>query len=244
VEENFPGGQWTNDFFELARYYMPLIYLTGLFQILAAALFPVNLVPLLWGLLSIDFRDARYTLLFSTIAAYIAMAYLYMVSRNFLAERYLLVVVVMLLPLAGHGFERLRLRLAVSRFHRLAVAVAVVVLVCLPLYESYADALTGKPEIRQAGEWLKENRDLMQQRVISSDERIAFYAGLLRGSYDVFPEGNHYDAEGLAKARGCDLLVLDEVMQSAEHEPTFTGYALVKAFRGEKRAVLIYEAKH
>lgn len=243
VERNFPGGQWTNDFFELARYSMPLIYLIGLFQILAVTVFPVNLVPLLWGLHSINFRDTRYALLFSTLFSYITMAYLYMVSRNFLAERYLMVVVVMLLPLAGYGFERLRLQLAVSRFRRLAAAVAVVMLVCLPLYKSYADATSGKLEIRQAGEWLQENRNLVRQRMISSDERIPFYAGLLRGSYDVFPDGGQYDPEEMARACGCDLLVLDTATQSAEHAPAFTRYVLIKEFRGENIEVLIYEAK-
>ncbi len=44
VEDSFPGGEWTNDFFEYARYNIFLIYLVGMMQTFCKALFPVFLV--------------------------------------------------------------------------------------------------------------------------------------------------------------------------------------------------------
>jgi hypothetical protein len=242
VERNFLGGQWTNDFFEIARHNLLLIYFIGMLQKLLAALFPVYLVPLYFGVKGVQAQGRNLGLLVSTILAYLAMAYYFLVTRNFLAERYLMIVVVMLLPFAGHGFEQIRNRLTLTHWPKTAMAIVVVFFGCLPLYKSFEDTHHEKLELRLAGEWLQEHRDVVAQRMIANDERIPFYAGLMRGSYDYIPEGEEQDFESIAMASGDTLLALYVSLREAEDLHAFANYRLVEEFRGDKKVVLVYTA--
>jgi hypothetical protein len=242
VEGNFPGGQWTNDFFEIARYGMPLIYFLGMLQVLAVVLFPVFLIPFFVGVRSLRDWGNNVSLLLWTITAYLGMAYFFIVTRNFLAERYLMIVAVMMLPFVGYGCDQIWQRIRSSRYPSAGMAVVVILFICLPLYKSFAGTFEEKVEIRLAGEWLKESRDVRRQRIIATDERIPFYAGLMRGSYEVFPEGVSSDYETFAIERGCSLVAVDITLRDAGDVPAFVSYKLINEFRGAKKAVLIFEA--
>ena len=242
VERSFPGGQWSSDFFEIARHNLLLLYFIGLLQKLLAALFPVYIVPLYFGVKGVQARGRNLGLLVWAILAYLGMAYFFLLTRNFLAERYLMIVVVMLLPFTGHGFEQLRNRLALTRWPKTALAVVVIFFVCLPLYKSFEDVHYEKLELRLAGEWLQEHQDVMTQRMIVNDERIPFYAGLMRGSYDYIPDGEGQDFESLATASGDALLALYVSFREEEALPAFANYQLIEKFRGDKKVVLVYAA--
>lgn len=241
VERLFPGGQWTHDFFEIARYNMPIIYLLGLVQILIGAIFACYLVPLFFGLKSAKPADDGIKLLGWMVGAYLVMDYFFLVTRNFLAERYVLIIVVMLLPLIGHGFEYLRQRLSVARHRAVWTAVILVLFVGLPFYRTFAETRSEKKEIRLAGEWLKETGKAAPHKLIVSDERISFYAGLWRGEYEVFPDDSRKTIEETAGKGAFPMMILELSSQDVEKAPEFEGYKLIKDFRGKKKTVFIYE---
>jgi len=243
VERSFPGGQWTHDFFEIARYNLPLIYLVGMFQILVSAIFPFYLVPLYFGLKSAKFSEKGAELLGWAIVAYLIMAYFFIVTRNFLAERYLVIVVVMLLPLVGHGFERLRELLPAKRFRTIVNVMILICFLCLPLYRTFAETRDEKNEIRLAGEWLKNNGKTTYDKLMTTDERITFYAGLWRGEYEIFPDSTGQAFETVASEGNSSIMILDLPSRDVTKLPEFEKYMLIKEFRGEKKTVLIYERK-
>lgn len=243
VEESFPGGQWGHDFFEIARYNILIVYLVGLLQALTAAIFPIFIVPLFIGVRAARRCECNPGVLIWTLAAYLGMVYFFMVTRNFLSERYLLIVVVMLLPFVGHGFERLKVKLSAFRFQKISLVVFVVLFIGLPIYKSFADTRNEKTEIRLAGEWLKQNQDILRQRIVTTDERVPFYAGLMRNDYDVFPDGMRQDFGQYARANGNSLLVLSMSLRKGEKPPSLGEYILVKEFYGYKKVVLIYSKK-
>ncbi len=243
VEESFPGGQWGHDFFEIARYNILIIYLIGLLQALIAAIFPVFVVPLFLGVRDAGRCECNPGVLIWTLAAYLGMVYFFIVTRNFLSGRYLLVVVVMLLPFVGHGFERLKAKLSAFRFQKISIAVIVVLFIGLPIYKSFADTRNEKAEIRLAGEWLKQNQDILRQRIVTTDERIPFYAGLMRNDYDMFPDGMRQDFEQYAQANGNSLIVLGMSLRNGEKPPSLGDYILAKEFYGDKKVILVYSKK-
>ena len=241
VERNFPGGQWTNDFFEIARYNLPLIYLMGMLQKLVDVLFPVYVIPLYFGIKAARLSQGNKSLLVWTIFAYLGTAYFFIVTRNFLSGRYLLIVALMLLPFVGHGLERLRESLATTRFPKTVAVVAVTLFILAPLYETFADTRKEKIEIRLAGEWLRDNRDVLRQRIITNDERIPFYAGLMRGGYEVIPYEQSMNYADTALARQCSLMVLELSLREEGKLSDFVNFQRVREFRGDRKVVLIYE---
>jgi hypothetical protein len=243
VEESFPGGQWGHDFFEISRYNILIIYLVGLLQALIAAIFPIYVVPLYAGLQDAGRCDGNPGVLIWTLVAYLGMVYFFLVTRNFLSERYLLIVVVMLLPFVGHGFERLNARLSAFRFQKISLAIFALLFIGLPIYKSFADTRNEKTEIRLAGEWLKHSQYILRQRMVTTDERIPFYAGLMRNDYDMFPDGMRQDFEQYAKANGNSLIVLGMSLRNGEKPPSLGDYILAKEFYGEKKVILVYSKK-
>jgi len=242
-EHNFAGGQWSNDFFEIARHFMPVIYLLGLLQIIGTALSPVYLVPLCLGLWALNLPARNIGLLLWTVVVYVLLGYFFIMTRNFLSERYVLVVVILLLPIAGHGFEQLVSRLIASKHQKVFASFVVALFLILPIYKSFAEASDEKIEIRSAADWLKSNTDAASSRMATTDERVPFYAGLYREHYEILSgQGTRFDLDGLK--RNCSLLVVDVPLQDRPEWPVYENFALVKMFPGKKRAVLIYEKIH
>ncbi len=243
VEGNFPGGQWTNDFFEYARYNMPLIYLLGILQTFGKALFPVFVVPFVVGLKLRNRLQPPTLLLLIVWLCFFLMDYLYLVSHNFLSARYLLVLVVLSFVLVGYGLDRIIDFFADFRYRHLALSMTVVLCVLLPLGKILVNDEEEKIELRQAGLWLRQRGDMAANRMIVSEERIAFYAGLLRGDYVTFPDGDPRQLEQKALQNNCRLLVVYKNLEELETKPHFENYGPIEEFRGPKNVAIVYERK-
>jgi len=243
VEQNFSGGQWSNDFFELARHFMLIIYFLGILQVFGTAIYPIYLIPLCLGLWSIRSTHCDISLLLWTVLAYVCMAYYFIVTRNFLSERYVNIVVVLLLPIVALGFEKIRVRLVALGPQKTVAALAVALFVVLPIYHAFAAISGSKSEIRLAGDWLKTNRDSTLNRMATTDERVPFYAGLMRGQYEIFPNDDQREYGVFAERSGSSLLVLLISSRDTTKIPSYSSFTLIKEFRGKKSIVLIYEKK-
>jgi hypothetical protein len=241
VEENFPGGQWTNDFFEYARYNIYLVYLIGMLQTFCAALFPVFVLPLVYGLNLRNHWNRYVALLLAVLGCFFLMDYVYLVSRNFLSARYLLVPVVLSFVLIGHGMDRMITSLQVLRYHRAAFSVAIALCVLLPLGMSLTKGSDEKTEIRAAGVWLRDHRDIVRDRIIVNEERITYYAGLFRGDYDTFHDKNMNRLEKKALQDDSGIIVIYRNKKDIEKIPDFKEFALVEKFSGRKKVAMIYE---
>lgn len=243
VEENFAGGQWTNDFFEYARHNMPLIYLLGMLQTFGKALFPVFVVPFVYGL-NLRNRLSLPTLLLLVVwLCFFLMDYLYLVSHNFLSARYLLVLVVLSFILVGYGMDRIVDFFNASHYRHWVLSMAVVLCVLLPLGKMVVNDPHEKFELKQAGLWLREYSDVATNRMIVSEERIAFYAGLWRGGYVAFPADDLRQFEEKALQNNCRVLVVYKRLEELDDKPFFENYGLIEEFPGPKNIAIVYERK-
>jgi hypothetical protein len=95
--------------------------------------------------------------------------------------------------------------------------------------------------IREAGVWLAAHKDLTANRMIVSEERIAYYAGLFRGDYEMFNEKriDRLEKKALQEDRG--LIVIYKNQDDIDEIPDFKDFALVKKIDGRKKTVMIYE---
>lgn len=243
VEENFPGGQWTNDFFEYARYNIYLVYLIGMLQTFGKSLFPVFVIPLIYGLNLRNHWNRSVALLLTVLGCFFLMDYLYLISHNFLSVRYLLVPLVLSSVLVGHGMDRLITSISTFRYRRIAFSVVIVFCLLMPLGKMLTKGVNEKIELKEAGNWLLENRELTRDRIIVNDERIAYYAGLLRGDYDTFRDERAKGLEEKALRKDAGILVIYKDSGNVEKTPVFEEFTLVETFPGHNKVAMIYERK-
>jgi hypothetical protein len=243
VEENFPGGQWTNDFFEYARYNIYLIYLVGMIQTFCKALFPVFILPLIFGLNLRNQCNRQLVLFLTVLGTFFGLDYFFLLSNNFLSARYLLVLVVLSLVLVGYGADRMISSFPVVRYRRTVFSVVIIFCLLLPLGKTFTKGLNEKIEIKEAGTWLRDHRDVVSSRMIVNDERIAFYAGLLRGDYDTFQNERIEKLEQKALRGGNSVIVIYRSNGDLALLPEFKQFVLVEKFSGRKKVAMIYERK-
>jgi len=243
VEDTFPGGQWANDYFEFARKYLLLIYLAGLAQIFFESISPFFLIPLFFGLNLKGVWSKSLLLLLSVLAGFLLMDYFFIVTRNFLANRYMLLPVVLSFTLVGYGVDRMVSSLQNVRFRDAVFAVAIVLCLFLPVARTFYKHSDEKREIKQAGVWLRENRDLSHTKIIVTDERVAYYAGLFRNSYQSFLGENLNQLKAVALDGSYDTIVVYRKKADLDKMPLFEKFALVETFEGRKKVTMIYERK-
>ena len=241
VERQFSGGQWSNDFFELARYQLPLIYLVGLLQVFVKVLSPVFLLPLLFSFKLKQHRGAALALLLAVIFGFLGMDYLFLVKNNFISGRYLLVPVILSLVLAGYGLDRLLGTLSATGFAKFASVLVLFLCIMVPAVESFAVLADQKIVLKTAGHWLAKHQDLDRLQIITNNEQVVFYAGLMRRSYQVFPPApaGGYEAEALQ--REGDLVILVFSATQYGQLPAFRQFRPLAEFADKRKKIVIYE---
>ncbi|MBN1140558.1 MAG: glycosyltransferase family 39 protein [Deltaproteobacteria bacterium] len=240
-EGRFFGGQWGQDFFEIARHNMAWIYLLGLFQKLGKAISPLLLIPLLFGWPRRGQVRGSLILVLWVVFSYLLMNYFFIVTRNFIASRYLLAAVLLLLPFVGQGLERIRMWTQERRFPWLSLVALILVAVVYPASKSIGDSLENKNAIREAGNWLGQQQALSPKKILVTEERVMFHAGLLRGQYFACREGRCGHLETVALKRGADCIVA-----TSREEASLAGFErflLVKEFRSPDLSVFIFRVK-
>ena len=255
VEKSFPGGQFPNDFFEYARYNIYLVYLIGMIQTFVKDLFPLFVVPLIYGLNLKKQWNRKIVLFLMVLCSFLLMDYYYQIVRNFIASRYMFVTIVLSFILVGYGLDLMTAPTRSSRFRKVVVAILIMLCVTLPPYMVLRNSSSEKQEIKMAGVWLTEYRDKSATKMLLNDNRIAYHAGLFNGEYDLFNKKQlkqldkleqHEQLEQLEKIafdKGRKIVVVYLDNQQVGNSQHFKEYALIKSFPGQKKTVMIYERK-
>jgi hypothetical protein len=167
--------QWQN-LIEIVRHYIPIIYLIGLLEKFFKALFPPYLIPLAVGVWKARNRNNIFIILFT--ACYLLSLYYYMFSTNSIRERYLLTPAFLLHPFIGVGLDRLYIYVRKSSRRRLFTILFVISFALLPVYKSSRIIWDRDTVLLVAGEWIATIPQFQTAKIITTDRRIPFYAGI------------------------------------------------------------------
>lgn len=244
VEGNFPGGESAQDFFEFARHNIYLIYLIGMLQTFLGIISPLYFLPLCFGLRFRNYYSKELFLLMSVMTGFLVMDYLFLMTFNFLANRYLLLPVVLSFVLVGYGMDKMIMLMDTSKFRTPLITFAILLCFVFPLARTFYKTTEQKSELRHAGVWLSEHRDLDQSRLIVNEERIAYHAGLFRGEYDTVNNVSIVELEQVALNSGSDLFVAYLNKEDDDKILTTSDFVLVESFPGRKKVANIYERKN
>jgi 4-amino-4-deoxy-L-arabinose transferase-like glycosyltransferase len=242
-ENLFHGGDGTASFTETARHYLPVLYLIGLIEAVARNLFPFFVLPLAVSFLSKPpWKRGHYVLLLFSLG-FLLVAYLHLIERNFISKRYVLLPAVLLMPWAGYGLKMLWQRATSSRFPKAAIVVFLMIFCLAPAYKSIARTSTGGDVVKVAGQWLASIPELQEVKIITTDERIPFYAGL-GTNFTPLPPGDDYPVmERRASSAGHDLLIIEISIAERDSVPDFIDYGLIKEFADKKNMVLVFQRR-
>ena len=229
------GG--VQNFAEIARHYLFIVYLVGILESLTKAIFPLYLILLVWGLWASRKRDSAFVLFLAV--CYFLMLYYVHVKMDSIRERFLLSLVFLLCPWIGVGFEQLFSFIKKSPRRTLLTTVCLLFLGFLPIYKSVEIVWKQDDVFVRAGKWIEKIPELKGAGLITNDRRISFYAGRGGGFY---PYVGYDDAtmEGFALKTHSDLLVIKRSKRKKKQPHQFAAFTEVKEFVGKKNIVDIY----
>jgi 4-amino-4-deoxy-L-arabinose transferase-like glycosyltransferase len=246
MERNSPGGEWSQNFAQITRKFMAVIYLLGLLQSFVRVLFVLNLIPLFYGLRRYRLQATHiFTIFF--IVTYLLMIYYFAIVRNFIDSRFLFGAAVITYCLVGAGMETILTSL--QRFPHARVLGTIVVIGFLFAPVSKYDEVLAKSDniVMRAGEWLASQPHFEKRKLICTDPRILFYAGReisLRdqGADVLYLDQPQQRLEQIARENGCDAIVIREPRKRIPFLPEIKAYTRVKEFIGDEQVVIIYYA--
>lgn len=240
MEKVIPMGAVDNDFAEIARENIRLIYFIGLLANVKKVLYPAFFVACLAGLVLFrKYRNAHGLFLWLT-ASYLLVLYLYLLHRGFIETRYVYVPVFLLLPWVGFGIERILTRLnRINRLPRFAPLLLVSVLFLVPGVESATEVKRQLISAKEAGLWLAVRPEINVGTLIANQREIAFYAG--RGMS--FVSTSSTDSEHLAQLAQKRQAQLISVLRDRGAEPVelrIENFVQVEKFSDKRYETIIF----
>ncbi len=248
VENTPPLPYGKQNFFAIARHYMPIIYLLGFLETFIRVLFPFFVFPLFWG-----FRHSlkkSHVYIIMILAGYLLIFYYTFLMRNFISKRFLFASAFILFPWVGAGMQRIFTLVEQSIRPKLFATIFAFVFIIAPLYKCIDVIGKHDKDISQAGDWLASKTELYDASIITTDLRFIFYA---RRKINYQIDGGHayslkhflklndfISLEKLALEKQIDLLVLRIRLKRKNSVPQLTYYRKVKEFTGEKNIAVIY----
>jgi len=229
MEKTLPRGEVDNDFAEIARENIRLIYFIGLIANLKQVIYPVFFVFCLGGLVLFRKYHASHALLLWLSGSYLFILYLYLLHRFFIETRYIYIPVFLLMPWVGYGIERgVAFLRKSSCFPRFVPLVMILVLFVLPGVDAAINVKRQFIAAKLAGEWLSDHPSVNRGPMLANRREMPFYAG--RGMNFIFTERVEPEyLVSLARKRKIQLVTI-LTPNAAPAELQIDDFLLVKKF--------------
>lgn len=230
------------NFAEIARHYMPFIYMLGLVELMLKVLFPPFLVALFWAR---GYEFQRIHLLMLTLfLAYLGMIYLTLIERDFIQQRFLFAPACLIYPWFGLGFKRLTDHVKKCRKPVLAATGVALLFIVAPIWEIGQKLLKEDYAVCHAGKWIAETPLLQRANAFTNDWRVEFYGKKENCTTDNTFDEAFFDGldaiERAAAEKKADIIIFKASGKAGRKPHDFTSYRLLRSFSGPKRTVHIY----
>ena len=239
----------SGELYQLARHYMPLLYLIGMLEAFLKSLFWPNAVPL-WSACRRWLTADGIPLVVLTIAMHSLLVLIYFLHIDYLSSRYLLFCALLAMPLVGQGIVQVEERCRRTKYPKTLLAAMGIVFLLLPLYRSVDQGLGEDKAIVMAGEWLSGKIDLRQAEWAVDDLRYYLYADKLFDYSqekqavlkigELHAQRKYRAMEKLADKAGKGVLVLRDSKKDQWKRPTFKAFRELKQIESTQSIITIY----
>lgn len=234
----YPGGK--QNFGEIARHYIPVIYLIGLMESFIKVLFPFFMIPLFFGLRNSVSKIHGFVL--SVVVFYLLMIFYFLIYNDWTIDRPLLSPAFLLFPWIGAGCRYMLEFVKKSSKPGFLIALCGMVFLILPLYKCTEIVRKQDNLIRTSGEWFAKKAEFQKAKVATNDPRVPFYAGMGITDYLVYDEVNsdYPSLEQFAIQKKMDIVILKTSSKNRSRIDIFGSYEKMKEFMGKKNIIVIY----
>ena len=236
----FPYGR--QNFAEIARHFMPVIYLLGLLQVFIKVLFPFFIIPLFWA-----YRHPlkeRQAFVLVLICFYLLIIYFTLIDRDFMQRRFLFAPAALAYPWIGLGLERMFNRLTRSSRPKIYFTVFLAFFIVSPVFKSVHSVVKADNVLRKSGQWMATNGILTKTKIITNDARAPFFAGIKIDEYLIYKnKTDKYDfaaMEKFALEKQVDILFIKVPRKRSASLNQISYYKIIKKFTGKDRNIYIY----
>ncbi|MBW1645104.1 MAG: glycosyltransferase family 39 protein [Deltaproteobacteria bacterium] len=237
LQQTLPGGRLANNLLEVSRHYAPLIYLLGMAEMFAKAVFPTTLILVAGQLFSRSrIRPPARLFLALLLGGYLVFILLLNVNQNFIVERLFLLPVLLVLPLAGRTLAAWGRHCREKRKTVLLVAVGLVFL-GLPLGKTIQKTGGEETVLITAGHWLRDYGQQHQFVPAYNDPRLPFYAGRLEEIATCNPRNRELISQLSPQV---DFLGFHLAKRKAASLPPIDGFVVQRRFTGRRHEVLFF----
>ncbi len=238
------------NFGEIARHYLWLVYLIGLLETISQALFPIYLIPAIISFSKKSF-DLPKKILLVFFFSFLAIDYMHLISHDYTNRRFVWACSFILFPWVGHGMEIVWHKADKSSMPRLSKGAIMFLFFLLPILTTINHFEKVDSVVVQAGKWLK-NSQCKDLSLLVNDRRIPFYASIdtSEGKRSFKPyffvntklEG-FSEIKRLAREKRPEIIILKLSQKHPLNTEELEGYHPIKTFIGKKRVVFILARK-
>ncbi len=156
----------------LSRHYIFLLYTAGIVEILIKNIFVLSCIPLYFGIKSKTVSHGKFFLWLWLL--FIALAYNFLLAKDFLSTRFLLIPSFIMLPWIGAGAERLWFK-AFHGSRKKMILLLMAALITAPALKSFEPVIERDDAVPKAVKWLTRNKTDRGNRVLTTDKTAVFY---------------------------------------------------------------------
>jgi len=231
------GPMPENDFIQIVRENVALIYLLGLVRLLIADMWWLFFLLACYGLLCRRERNFGDTFLLTIILVFLVVAYLHNIHANFLDERYLFIPAMFLCFWVGTGLVEL-VGVVEPRLPKWGICCILLALFAFPVVKSVR-AMSPQEALsaREAGLWLSAQPSLRSLTLIANGEKIPFYGDC---GDDFIRAEFVRDFRGEVKRLQPGLIAIEARLKNIDAVSEFSGYELLVRFVDKKYGALIF----
>ncbi len=245
IQYQLPGSRWAQNFMEIARHYMLVIYLIGLLESIVRVISPLFIPFVIYGILKTyterDKNQELYTCLLLLITLVVLIPPMWrLITLNFLSYRYVFLPAFLLMIFTGKGWTHL---CSIFRTRQiLTVLMAVIILGGSISYTTYRFSMMDST-IMQILPKLRKANIPGKELFITNDPRIAFY---LKSKdtflYIIDPDPVRMEKEGVKKEVRYILLTVSQ-KKAKDLVGKFKEYEVIRQYKGSLTTIIIAERK-
>ncbi len=242
AENHPPFSGWHYNFAALARHYLLIIYMMGIIQVLLKIISPLSFIPLYMALKRPFPQQGKWMLWLG--AMFIAAVYYSLLTRDFIATRFLMMPAFLLLPWIGAGTNALWIK-ATATSYNLRPRILLASLILLPAVLTLSLPRSNDNTIPKAVAWLSKNSTVEKVNIATNAKKVPFYAGLETDNNPnwtvaVYKNKNYMKIESFAMNQNANILILRKNHRKHKKMPAFNHFNKIAGFETKSEITTIY----
>lgn len=242
AENHPPFSGWHYNFAALSRHYLLIIYMMGIIEVLLKVISPLSFIALYVSRKSQFSHQGKWVLWLGIM--FITVVYYSLLTRDFLATRFLMMPAFLLLPWIGAGTNTLWTKATMAPYS-LRHRIILILIILVPTVMTFSLIRCSNDTIPKAIEWLAKNSTYENVHIVTNADRITFYSKLETNhnqnwTVAVYKNENYMKIEPFAMKQNASILILKTKYRENKEIPAFNHFKKIAEFGTKTERTTVY----